>query len=108
MSGIRPAPGTSARGHQWEPPKPTVKTGGANFQMGSTLGSTMPPTGMPTQPGVRPAYAQPGVYGGQPMVYGQQPMMQQPTMQGNMFPQQTVSPVNDPFGAPVPGSQALF
>ena len=105
VSGIRPAPGSTGRGHQWAPPKPTVKTGGANFQMGSTLGPTLPPAGMPTQPSVRPPYAQPGMYAGQPMTYGQQPMMQQPAMQANLFPQRGVATANDPFGGPVPGSQ---
>jgi hypothetical protein len=95
------------RGHQWTPPKPTVKTGGAHFQMGSSLGPTLPPVGMQTQPIVHPPYVQPGIYP-QPMAYGQQPMMQQPAMQANLFPQQRVPVVNDPFGGPVPGNQPLF
>lgn len=73
--------------------------------MGSTVGPTLPPPGMPTQPGIRSPYTQPGMYSVQPMTYGQQSMVQQPAMQANLFPEQRVAAVNDPFGNPVPGSQ---
>lgn len=99
----------SGRVHQWTAPRPTVKTGGANFQMSSTLGPTLPPTGVPTQSAVRPPYGQQGMYVPQPLMYGQPPMMQQPVMQANLFPQQqSKSFVNDPFGAPVPNNQPLL
>ena len=108
VSGGRPAAAAASagKGHQWTPPKPQVKTGGANFQMGAAVGPTLPPAGVAQQPALRPGYTQPQMFGMQPAAFGQQPVMQ-PSTNSNMFTQQRV-PVNDPFGAPVPGNQALF
>ena len=103
VAGIRPTPGSSGRGHQWTAPKPTVKTGGANFQMGAATGATLPAVGI-TQP-VAPVYGQPVMYG-QPMIYGQpRPVVQ---LQTDLFAQQRAAAANDPFGGPVPGNKPLF
>ena len=41
--------GSGCSGHQWTAQKPKVKTGGANFQMGTAAGTTLPP-GNPVSP----------------------------------------------------------
>jgi hypothetical protein len=117
--------GTGSTGHQWTAPKPKVKTGGANFQIGTTAGTTLPP-GNPISPTLpynappsslpptgqamgqplpmlRPGYTQPQVFGQRPMAYGQQPMMRPPT---TMFAPPRAN--TNPFGNPGPGNQALF
>ncbi|CAB4025201.1 Hypothetical predicted protein, partial [Paramuricea clavata] len=115
--------GSGSSGHQWTAPKPKVKTGGANFQIGTIAGSTlppvsptlpynappqptMPPTGLgmgQPRPVLTPGYTQPQMLGPRPMAYGQQPMMRpQTTMYA--APRANVNP----FGNPVPRNQALF
>ena len=115
--------GSASTGYQWTAPKPKVKTGGENFQMGSTSSSTLPPgnpisptlpynapqsamspTG-PSQPRpvLAPGYTQAQMLGSRSMAYGQQPIMQP---QNTMYAAPRAN--TNPFGNPAPRNQALF